>query len=111
MAAAREELPWTWDVEPSTPAGKEDLMSRTFAIFAGLAFCAVLSLPALGQDAESKPAPDVEVDRVDPLGDIAEDMDAATRQLDKGQADEKAKQSQRRAIAKLDQLIESLKKR
>lgn len=69
---------------------------------------------AWAQDAEPAPKPetgDVEVDRVDPLGDIAEEMDAATRRLDKGKAGTKAQTAQRRAIAKLDQLIESLKKR
>ena len=85
-------------------------MTKTIGALAALGFL-LLGAPALAQDGKETPAPDVEVDKIDPLGDIAEDMDDATRRLDKGEAGAPAQTSQRRAIAKLDQLIASLKKR
>lgn len=86
-------------------------MTYRYLALAALGFAFLASPSLLAQDEAAPATPEVEVDRIDPLGDIAEDMNSAARSLDRGESGEKVQTSQRRAIAKLDQLIESLKKR
>ncbi|MEZ6197110.1 MAG: hypothetical protein R3F20_15490 [Planctomycetota bacterium] len=88
-------------------------MTRRPRVLSGLvlgAALAVLAPHAAAQNEEITPE-SVEVDMVDPLGDVASDMHDAATGLDREAPGADVIRSQRTAIAKLDKLVESLKKR
>ena len=72
----------------------------------------MLASCAWGQDPESRPAPPpLDLDKTDPLDDLAHRMDGITSQLEAGQSDPKVQGNQSDVIGQLDAMIAALRKK